>query len=172
MYLPTPILFRVCFIIVLSSIHLLFFGFFNYSFVSIFIFCFMWYLPLSNSSDFIIVIVDILVRSACFSADYANCAVCTLLRPAHFQIFCAAVFTNSQTTANFTYGRTLCFATMYSETAVAQWLRCCATNRKVASSIPDGVIGIFHWHYPSDRTMALESNQPLTEMSTRRISWG
>jgi len=26
-------------------------------------------------------------------------------------------------------------------TAVAQWLRCCATNRKVAGSIPDGVIG-------------------------------
>ena len=29
-------------------------------------------------------------------------------------------------------------------TAVAQWLRCCATNRKVSGSIPDGVIGIFH----------------------------
>ena len=29
-------------------------------------------------------------------------------------------------------------------TAVAQWLRGCATNRKVAGSIPDGVIGIFH----------------------------
>ena len=29
-------------------------------------------------------------------------------------------------------------------TAVAQWLRCCATNRKVAGSIPDGVIEIFH----------------------------
>jgi hypothetical protein len=28
--------------------------------------------------------------------------------------------------------------------AVAQWLRCCATNQKVAGSIPDGVIGIFH----------------------------
>ena len=42
-------------------------------------------------------------------------------------------------------------------TAVAQWLRCCATNRKVAGSILDGVIGIF---------------QPPTEMSTRRISWG
>ena len=28
--------------------------------------------------------------------------------------------------------------------AVAQWLRRCATNRKVAGSIPDGVIGIFH----------------------------
>jgi len=29
-------------------------------------------------------------------------------------------------------------------TEVAQWLGCCATNRKVAGSIPDGVIGIFH----------------------------
>ena len=28
--------------------------------------------------------------------------------------------------------------------AVAHWLRRCATNRKVAGSIPDGVIGIFH----------------------------
>ena len=31
-------------------------------------------------------------------------------------------------------------------TTVAQWLRCCATNRKVAGSIQAGVIGIFHWH--------------------------
>ena len=46
-----------------------------------------------------------------------------------------------------------------------------ATNRKVAGSIPDGV-GIFHWHNPSDRTMALGSSQPLTEMSTRSTSWG
>ena len=29
-------------------------------------------------------------------------------------------------------------------TAVAQWLRCCATNRKVAGLIPADVIGIFH----------------------------
>ena len=57
-------------------------------------------------------------------------------------------------------------------TAVAQWLRCCATNRKVAGSIPDDVIGIFHCHNPPDRTKALGSTQPLTEMSTRRISWG
>jgi len=27
---------------------------------------------------------------------------------------------------------------------VAQRLRCCARNRKVAGSIPDGVIGFFH----------------------------
>jgi hypothetical protein len=33
---------------------------------------------------------------------------------------------------------------MFMEHAVAQWLRHCATNRKVAGSIPDGVIGIFH----------------------------
>ena len=30
------------------------------------------------------------------------------------------------------------------EGAVAQCLRCCSTNRKVAGSIPDSVIGIFH----------------------------
>ena len=29
-------------------------------------------------------------------------------------------------------------------TAVAQWLRRCATSQKVAGSMPDGVIGIFH----------------------------
>ena len=28
-------------------------------------------------------------------------------------------------------------------TAVAQWLRCCATNRKVVGSIPTGVSGFF-----------------------------
>ena len=28
-------------------------------------------------------------------------------------------------------------------TAVAQWLRCCATNREVAGSIPAGVSGVF-----------------------------
>jgi len=57
-------------------------------------------------------------------------------------------------------------------TAVSHWLSSCATNRKVSGLIPDGVIGIFHWHNPSDRTMALGSIQSLTEMSTRSISWG
>jgi hypothetical protein len=51
------------------------------------------------------------------------------------------------------------------------WLRHCATSRKVACSIPDGVTGIFHWHNPSGNTMALELTQPLTEMGTRNISW-
>ena len=51
------------------------------------------------------------------------------------------------------------------------WLRQRATNRKVAGSIPDGVTGNFLWHNSSVRTMALGLTQPLTEMSTRNISW-
>jgi len=35
------------------------------------------------------------------------------------------------------------FYCLHKGTAVAQWLRCCATNRKVAGSIPGGVSGIF-----------------------------
>jgi len=31
-------------------------------------------------------------------------------------------------------------------TGVAQWLRCCPTNRKVFGSITPGVTGIFHWY--------------------------
>jgi hypothetical protein len=53
----------------------------------------------------------------------------------------------------------------------SSWLRHCATSWKVAGSIPDGVIGIFHLHNPSGRTMALRLTQPLTQMSTRKISW-
>ena len=40
---------------------------------------------------------------------------------------------------------------------VAWWLRHYNTNRLVTGSIPDGVIGIFRWHNPSGRTMALGS---------------
>ena len=39
------------------------------------------------------------------------------------------------------------------------------TSLKVAGSIPDSVIGIFHWHNPSGRNMAVGLTQPLTEMS-------
>ena len=31
----------------------------------------------------------------------------------------------------------------------------CATSQKVAALIPDGVIGMFHWHNPSGRTVVL-----------------
>jgi hypothetical protein len=57
-------------------------------------------------------------------------------------------------------------------TAVAQLLRCCATNQKVAGSIPDGAMEFFIDINPSDRTMVLGLTQPLTEISTRSIFWG
>ena len=56
-------------------------------------------------------------------------------------------------------------------TGVGTRLRHCATSRKVAGSILDGVIWIFHWRKPSGRTVALGLTQHLTEMSTRNISW-
>ena len=52
------------------------------------------------------------------------------------------------------------------------WLRHCATSRKVASSIPIGAVGNFYWHNPLGRTTDIRLTQPLTEMSTRNISWG
>jgi hypothetical protein len=52
------------------------------------------------------------------------------------------------------------------------WLRHCVARRKVAVSIPDCVSGILHWHDPSGRTMALESTQPLTELTNMDIPWG
>ena len=55
---------------------------------------------------------------------------------------------------------------------IIQPKKCRATNREVGGSIPDVVIGIFHRHNPSDRTMTLGSTQPVIDMSTRRISWG
>jgi hypothetical protein len=54
----------------------------------------------------------------------------------------------------------------------AHGLRHCTPSRKVAGSIPDGVIGIFHGHNSSSRTMTLGSTQPLTEMCTKNTSWG
>ena len=56
-------------------------------------------------------------------------------------------------------------------TAVAQWLRCCATNRKVAGSIPAGVSGFFI-DITSFRSHYGPQPHPLTEISTRSISWG
>ena len=40
------------------------------------------------------------------------------------------------------------------------WLRHCAKSRKVSGSIPVCVIGIFHWHNHSGRTLAMGLTQP------------
>jgi hypothetical protein len=52
------------------------------------------------------------------------------------------------------------------------WFRHYAARRKISGVIPDGVVGIFHWRDRSGRTMALGLTHPLTEVSTRNISWG
>ena len=51
----------------------------------------------------------------------------------------------------------------HSDTRWPCWLKHCTKHRKVAGSIPDGVIGVYHWHNASGRT------KPLTEMSTTNI---
>jgi hypothetical protein len=43
------------------------------------------------------------------------------------------------------------------------WLRHCATSRKVAGLIPDGVTGIVHWHNSPGCTLALRLTQPLID---------
>jgi len=67
---------------------------------------------------------------------------------------------------------TFTFAISVQGTRWRSWLRHCATSRKVAGSIPHGVIGFFHRHNPSGRTMALGLTQPLTEISTSNVSLG
>ena len=53
----------------------------------------------------------------------------------------------------------------YKGTAVAQWLRCCATNQKVTGSIPAGVSGFFidiksfRSHYDSGIDSASNRNE-------------
>jgi hypothetical protein len=64
------------------------------------------------------------------------------------------------------------FYVIFWDTQWRSCLRHCATSWKVMGSIPDGVIGIFHWHNPSSHTMALGLTQPLTEMSTWNNSLG
>ena len=72
-------------------------------------------------------------------------------------VYCANYIQHAQTpTHTHTHTHALCLQNAerlniksggtygYRGTAIAQWLRCCATNWKVAGSIPDRVIGIFH----------------------------
>ena len=67
---------------------------------------------------------------------------------------------------------TMKYMEVFGDTRWRSWLRHCATSRKVAGSIPDGVTGIFYWHNPYGRSMTLGLIHHLTEMSTRNISCG
>ena len=51
-------------------------------------------------------------------------------------------------------GDYLCHLYIVWGTRWHSWLRHCATSKKVAGSIPDGVIGIFHRYNPSGRSKA------------------
>ena len=53
--------------------------------------------------------------------------------------------------------------------AVAQLAE--ALRYKAVGSIPDSIIGIYHWRNTSGRTMALGLIQYLTEMSIMNIFW-
>jgi hypothetical protein len=52
------------------------------------------------------------------------------------------------------------------------WLSHYATSRKVPGSSADELTGLYNWPHPSNRTMALGSTRPLTEMSTRNLRGG
>jgi hypothetical protein len=82
------------------------------------------------------------------------------------------IFNEDVQKINHTKRENLGFLKLQMGTAVAQWLRYCSTNQKVAGLILDGVMEFFILIYPSDRTMVLGSTQPLTEMSTGCIFWG
>jgi len=92
------------------------------------------------------------------------CTYCPSVTPRN--VFC---FLNSAVLSPYSLFYTHSFISLLLSllrgTRWAIWLRHCAIRRKVASPIPDGVIGIFHWHNPSGRTAALGSTQPLTEIS-------
>ena len=49
----------------------------------------------------------------------------------------------------------------FGSTRWRSWLKNCATTRKIAGSIPDGVVWIFNWHNPSSRNMAYKRNEDL-----------
>jgi hypothetical protein len=86
----------------------------------------------------------------------------------YFDLFLKLI--SKQLTENILGGLHIIY--IYGATQWRSWLRHCATSRKVAGSIPNSHTGIFHWHNPSGRTMALGLTQPLIEVSTRNISWG
>jgi hypothetical protein len=56
--------------------------------------------------------------------------------------------------------------------AVAQWLRYCAINLKVVGSIPDGVIGIFHWHISFWSYYGPGVDSASNRNEYQNISWG
>ena len=68
--------------------------------------------------------------------------------------------------------RVLVQQNLYSYLDGESWLSHCVTSRRSRVQFPVVSFGIFHWHNPSGRTMALGMIQHLTEMSIRIFFWG
>ena len=52
------------------------------------------------------------------------------------------------------------------------WLRHCATSRKIADSIPDGIIGNFYWFNPSGHILALGADSDSNRNEHHGSPWG
>jgi hypothetical protein len=91
------------------------------------------------------------------SVSVPSCLSLTQSVPSSFYPPCFSLFSSTYLSLSF-----VIIYTLYL------FLRHGATSRKFAGSISDGVIGIFHWHNLSGRTMT----QPLTEMGPGNISLG
>jgi hypothetical protein len=77
---------------------------------------------------------------------------------------------SSNSTDKCRYGTSNYFLQTYCYSFSPSWLRHYATSRKVTGSSPDEVIGFFNLPNWNRRTMALDSTQPLIEMSTINLS--
>jgi hypothetical protein len=116
---------------------------------------------MSSVSEFVLVslwLVHLRVRMlacrAAVSRTRLFCVLLTLVFTIRFFVHC---YTFRTTRSDFKITRKYAYYLDLSGcTRRRSWLRHRATNRKVSGSIPDGVIGIFHWH-PSGRTVALGS---------------
>jgi hypothetical protein len=69
--------------------------------------------------------------------------------------------TESQRLTTYTHNQLYSLLSVQCGVWWHSWLGPCATSRKFAGSIPDGVTGIFYWQNPSGRTMALGLTEPL-----------
>jgi hypothetical protein len=81
----------------------------------------------------------------CYSRE-ANKVLCCPFSPGCYCCCCCSMLTTANCGADKSFRKQFMFPTLTfrGPLMVAQWLRYCATNRKVAGSIPVGVIGIFH----------------------------
>jgi hypothetical protein len=88
----------------------------------------------------------------------------------------SSIFSCTTVAFYFTSSCSSVMSSFNSSTTTIMWwlsfLRYFATSQKVAGSIPDGVVRIFHWCNPSGRTMAMGLTQPPSEMSTSISWWG